>query len=429
MGIDERARVAYAVGMVILGIETSCDETSAAVLEVKRGRFELRSHVVASQIAVHTKTGGVVPEVAAREHMATILPTIQKAMRNARIPSRSPGRRTSFDAIGVTSGPGLLTSLLVGVETAKALSYAWRVPLVRVNHIEGHIYANWLEPSVRVTRKSSLQGGLASAGPMNQSDEILRFSRDDLSDQIASLPMVARNDTFPLLVLVVSGGHTELILMKGHGVYKKIGGTQDDAAGEAFDKVARLLGLGYPGGPEISKRAEKGDAAAIAFPRPMLNQKNFDFSFSGLKTAVLYEVRGKRSHNILRKGVRQPFDVALGDIAKDDIKMTNKRINDIAASFQRAVVDVLVKKTMRAAVKYKVKGVLLSGGVAANRSLRETLSARVKRELPGAFYGQPRPAYCTDNAAMIAAAAYFHARAKDFTPFRKLKADANWELV
>lgn len=338
--------------MNILGIETSCDETSAAVLEVKRGRFMLRSHVVASQVAVHTKTGGVVPEVAAREHMVTILPTIQKALEGV--------KPSSLDAIGVTAGPGLLTSLLVGVETAKALSYAWRVPLVRVNHIEGHIYANWLEES-RPT------------------------------------------DSFPFLILVVSGGHTELILMKDHGRYTKIGGTQDDAAGEAFDKVAKLLGLGYPGGPEISKRAERGDAQAVAFPRPMLNQKNFDFSFSGLKTAVLYEVRDK--------------------------KLTTRGVNDIAASFQQAVVDVLVEKTMRAATKYKVKGVLLSGGVAANQLLRNTLASRVHTELPDTFYAQPRPAYCTDNAAMIAVAAYFHAHKKHFTPFAKLKADANWELV
>ncbi|MBI2426684.1 MAG: tRNA (adenosine(37)-N6)-threonylcarbamoyltransferase complex transferase subunit TsaD [Candidatus Kerfeldbacteria bacterium] len=356
--------------MMILGIETSCDETSAAVLEVKRGRFDLRSHVVASQVAVHTKTGGVVPEVAAREHMVTILPTIQKALEGV--------KPSSLDAIGVTSGPGLLTSLLVGVETAKALSYAWSVPLVRVNHIEGHIYANWLEPTLATSENSSLRGG---AQPTKQSDakrhpeqcqgepveplvegsiQIATSSR-----QMSGLLAMTDTQLFPLLILVVSGGHTELILMKGHGRYTKIGGTQDDAA------------------------------------------------------AVLYETQSQRSFDSLRslRMTNAPF------------KMTKGRVNNIAASFQQAVVDVLVEKTIRAAIKHKVKGVLLSGGVAANRLLRETLSEHVKNELPGTFYAQPRREYCTDNAAMIAAAAYFHARKKDFTPFRKLKADANWELV
>lgn len=346
----------------VLGIETSCDETAVALLEGRGERLRIRRNFVASQVAIHAKYGGVVPEVAARNHVEMILPLLQKAI----------GREKKLDAIAVTSGPGLMTSLSVGVETAKALSYLWDVPLVRVNHLEGHIYSNWLpllSKSLIANRKSS-----------------------DLSLAISHRP-------FPALVLIVSGGHTELVLMKRHGNYKVIGATRDDAAGEAFDKVAKLLGLGYPGGPAISKLAQKGNPLAIAFPRPMIDSANFEFSFAGLKTAVLY---------LLQK---QKPGVA-----------------DVCASFEQAVVDVLVAKTVRAAKKFKVKTVLLGGGVAANGRLRVALRAALTEELPAVGYREPALEFTGDNAAMIAAAGYFRARAKQFTPWERLRADANWEL-
>lgn len=339
--------------MRILGIETSCDETAVAVVEGRGERLRILRNLVASQVAIHAKYGGVVPEVAARSHVEAIVPLLQKAV----------GRGRQFDAIAVTSGPGLMTSLSVGVETAKALSYLWEVPLVRVNHLEGHIYSNWPQPV----------------------GEIPKFK--------AQIP------NFPAMCLIVSGGHTELVLMKRHGSHKVIGATRDDAAGEAFDKVAKLLKLGYPGGPAISKLAQKGNPSAIPFPRPMIDSADFEFSFAGLKTAVLYMVQ------------KEKLIVA-----------------DVCASFEQAVVDVLVSKTVRAAKKYKVKTVLLGGGVAANKKLRATLRTALAEELPAVGYREPAFVYTGDNAAMIAAAGYFLARAKKFTPWERLKADANWEL-
>ncbi|MEK7516403.1 MAG: tRNA (adenosine(37)-N6)-threonylcarbamoyltransferase complex transferase subunit TsaD [Patescibacteria group bacterium] len=340
--------------MKILGIETSCDETAVALLEDRGERLRVLHNLVASQVAIHAKYGGVVPEVAARNHVEVIVPLLRKVV----------GRDAmKIDAIAVTAGPGLMTSLSVGVETAKVLSYLWDIPLVRVNHLEGHIYSNWLRPV----------GG-------NPKSEI-------------------RNPKFPALVLIVSGGHTELVLMKRHGSYKVIGATRDDAAGEAFDKVAKLLKLGYPGGPAISKLAQKGNPSAIPFPRPMIDSADFEFSFAGLKTAVLY---------LMQK--------------------SNPVIADVCASFEQAVVDVLVAKTIRAAKKYKVKTVLLGGGVAANQKLRATLRTALVMELPAVGYREPALEFTGDNAAMIAAAGYFLAQAGRFTPWKRLRADANWEL-
>ncbi|MHB8170575.1 MAG: tRNA (adenosine(37)-N6)-threonylcarbamoyltransferase complex transferase subunit TsaD [Thermincolia bacterium] len=312
---------------ILLAIETSCDETSAAV--VVDGR-EVLSNIISSQIPVHQKYGGVVPEIASRKHVELINGVIAEALEQA-------GKTfADVSAIAVTYGPGLVGALLVGLSTAKAMAYALDVPLVGVNHMEGHIYANFL-------------------------------AHPDLE--------------FPIVCLVVSGGHSDLVYMAGHGDYEILGRTRDDAAGEAFDKIARALGLGYPGGPLVSKLAEEGDDQAIALPRAYLEPDSLDFSFSGLKSAVL---------NYLNRAEQKGEEV-------------NKA--DLAASFQKAVTDVLVDKTIEAAQGKKVKTILLAGGVAANGQLRESLA--VKAEQNGLQVYYPPPILCTDNGAMIGAAAYF----------------------
>jgi len=338
--------------MRILSIETSCDETSLALVEQKRENFSVKKHVIATQIKTHAKYGGVVPEVAARKHMETMFPLIKKVV---------PRQGRGIDLIAATYGPGLVTALRVGVETAKTLAWLWDKPLVGVNHLAGHIYANWL-----------------GAGEPPQ---------------------------FPVLSLIVSGGHTELVLSKKHGDFEFIGGTRDDAAGEAFDKVAKLLELGYPGGPAISKLAEKGEPQAIDFPRPMINTKDFDFSFSGLKTAVLYEIKkaGKKRTSRMFKA-------------------------NVAASFQEAAVDVWVTKTLRAIGRYKPKTVLLAGGVSANTVLRKRLAREIKKEFPKIRFVKPALKYTTDNAAMIAVAGYFAFKQKGAIDPFKLKAEPNLSL-
>ena len=313
----------------ILAIETSCDETAAAV--IGDGRHVL-SNVVASQEALHAPYGGVFPELASRQHILSIVPVIEEALTKAAV------GWGDLDALAVTYGPGLAGSLLVGVNTAKALSLARGLPLVGVNHLEGHIYANWL----RV--------------PPNEGKP---------------------DPEFPLVCLIVSGGHTDLVLMTEHARYLALGSTLDDAAGEAFDKVARMLGLGYPGGPAIQKTADGGDPAALTLPRAWL-PGTYDFSFSGLKTAVLRLTR--------------EVEAAGGVIP----------VADVARAFQDAVVDVLVTKTMQAAAAYGAREVLLAGGVAANVALREAIAAR--SPVPVRY---PAIWLCTDNAAMIGAAGYF----------------------
>ena len=367
--------------MIILGIETSCDETAAAVARGRGDKIEILSNVVSSQIDIHKKYGGVVPEAAAREHVLNILPVINKALAGV----------MKIDAIAVTVGPGLITSLLVGVETAKTLAYAWRVPVMAVNHIEGHIYANFISvnPKSQIPNPKQIQN-----------------SKIQIQNKIQ----------FPALILTVSGGHTMLVLMKGHGKYKILGQTRDDAAGEAFDKAAQLLHLGYPGGPIISQLATRNSqlnkknsyelrdmSYEISLPRPMINSGNFDFSFSGLKTALLYAIQ------------------------KD--KNWKKKIPEYAYEFQAAVAEVLVHKTIKAALKYKVKNTMLSGGVAANTELRRQLAEAVNNKLEGAILSIPEFKYCTDNAAMIATAGYFQAKRKKFTPWQKLRADANQECA
>jgi N6-L-threonylcarbamoyladenine synthase len=319
----------------ILGIETSCDETAAAV--VVRAR-EVRSSVVASQIDQHARYGGVVPEIASRAHVEVLTPVIAQAL------VESGFADDEIDAVAATSGPGLVGSLLVGVSAAKALALVWDVPFVAVNHLEGHLYAAFLE-------------------------------EPDLD--------------LPLVVLLVSGGHTMLVHMEDHGRYRLLGSTIDDAAGEAFDKVARYLGMGYPGGPLIDKLAKDGDPQAIAFPRGMIDrddERRHDFSFSGLKTAVVNHVR------------RHP-DVSTADVA---------------ASFQEAVVDVLVTKARRAAQEVGAKGLCLGGGVAANSALRERFVEACAEDGIRAFV--PSRAMCTDNAAMIAAAGWWRLQSDGPSP-------------
>jgi N6-L-threonylcarbamoyladenine synthase len=330
--------------MRLLGIETSCDETAAAVVDDGRA---LRSNIIASQIKVHAAFGGIVPEVAARQHLILLGPVVERALAEA------AATWESIDAIAVTRGPGLAGSLLVGLNFAKAVALARGLPLVGVNHMEGHLYANWLLPDVE--------------------------------------PM------FPLLCLLVSGAHTDLVLMRDHGAYRLLGRTRDDAAGEAFDKVARLLGLGYPGGPAIQRAAEGGDPAAFAFPRAMLHT-GYDFSFSGLKTAVLRAVERLSGVPVAagRQSELSPAEAARQGLA------TNLPIADLAASFQQAVVDVLVEKTCRAAARFRVRQVAVGGGVAANALLRAELPRRL-----GAPVLFPPLALCTDNAAMIAACGYY----------------------
>lgn len=310
---------------LILGIESSCDETAAAVVA---GGRKVLSNIIASQVDLHQKYGGVVPEIASRKHLELILPTIKEALEGAGT------TLAEMDAIAVTYGPGLVGTLLVGLSAAKALAFALDKPLIGVNHLEGHIYANFLGES---------------------------------------LP------SFPLICLIVSGGHTDLLYMKGHGEMELLGRTLDDAAGEAFDKVARSVGLGYPGGPQVERLAASGNAEAVPLPRAH-TEGIYDFSFSGLKTAVLQYVQKTRPLNDQQRA-------------------------DLAASFQRSVTSVLAAKTLRAAQQRGVQQVIIAGGVASNGALRramvETLSPH------GIAVGYPPPVLCTDNAAMIAAAGYY----------------------
>jgi N6-L-threonylcarbamoyladenine synthase len=308
--------------MKILGIETSCDETAAAVVE---DGVKILSSEISSQVELHARYGGIVPEVASRQHILSIIPVISKAMNEAHIGWHG------LDGIAVTNGPGLAGSLLVGTSVAKAIATVKELPLAGINHLEAHIYANWLS---------------------------------------------SQEPAFPLLCLIVSGGHSDLVLMRDHGDYTILGRTRDDAAGEAFDKAARILGLGYPGGPAIDREAVKG-TASINLPRALL-KGTCDFSFSGLKTALFRLVENGKINNTA----------------------------DAAASFQQAIVDVLVPKTIAAARQHHVKQILLSGGVAANRMLRQ----RLVKDSPIPVL-IPEPILCTDNAAMVAACGYFRFQA------------------
>lgn len=325
----------------ILAIETSCDETAAAIVQKNEGSFSVLSNVVHSQVSLHAKWGGVVPELASREHIANIAPVIDECLE------RSGLTKKDIDALAVTQGPGLIPALVVGVNAAKMLATLWAKPLLGIHHLEGHIYANLLRP------KTELR--------------------------------------FPLLALLVSGGHTQLVLMQKHFQYQILGETQDDAVGEAFDKVAKILDLPYPGGPEIAKRADVfAEAASLEereelqklFPRPMLESGDLHFSFSGLKTAVLYYVQKHESE-----------------------KQTEAFRQKVAYAFQTAAVEVLITKTKRALEKYACKALVVAGGVSANVTLREALEELVREHFPDTQFLMPEFTYSLDNAAMIGAAA------------------------
>ena len=322
--------------MRVLGIETSCDETAAAVIEDGR---TIHANVIASQAEIHSTFGGVVPEVASRQHLLTINAVVRKALADA------GAKLHDLDTVAVTYGPGLAGSLLVGVNTAKAMAFASGLPFIGVNHLEGHIYAAWLE-------------------------------HHDLDTQPG----------FPLLCLIVSGGHTDLVLMRGHNDFELVGRTRDDAAGEAFDKGARVLGLGYPGGPPIQKEAEKSSGGEDPFPRPRV-EGGFDFSFSGLKTALLERARSSGMYPAPDEGLDQAM------------------VSAMAAAYQEAIVDSLVTVTVRAVEATGVNGLVLCGGVAANAALRAEMQDRC--HVPVIV---PSPILCTDNGAMIGAAAYYRLR-------------------
>ena len=348
----------------ILAIETSCDETAIAVVECSGGFekpfFKIRSNIVSSQVALHTRFGGIVPNLAKREHIKNLPTVLERALKKAKIADPEQ----ELDALAVTTGPGLEPALWTGITFAQKLVEAWKLPVVSANHMEGHIAA------------------------------VLLSQNNTKVKQIR----------FPAIALLVSGGHTELVLIKNWLNYHIIGETLDDAAGEAFDKVARMLEFGYPGGPILSRLARTGNRYAFSFPRPMIHSGDYNFSFSGLKTAVLYTLR---------------------DLKEKKIPFTK---NDIAASFEDAVVDTLITKTERAARALGAHTVILGGGVASNKRLRSRMTTALKQNKLDIGLFLPRVSLTTDNAAMIASAAYFHALRRDFVNWKKLRAHATLGL-
>ena len=345
--------------MLILGIETSCDETAASLLKIEKGKFKVLKKIIASQISLHNQYGGIIPELAAREHIKKIIPVVEKALKV---------KPELIDLIAVTKGPGLITSLLVGVKTAKTLSWAWQKPLLGINHLQAHLAVNFIK----------------------------------------------EKPLFPALGLVVSGGHTELILLQDYCLQKKIGQTRDDAAGECFDKIAKLLNLGYPGGPIVSRYATQAqaDQIKIKLPRPMILSKNYDFSFSGLKTAVLYATQKRKA-----------------------FIQNQKFISEICYESQQAIIDVLIKKTFQAAQEFKIRSIVLGGGVIANQELRKQFLAKAKKSKPSPKILIPPLKFCMDNATMIAVAAYFKYQKLNFlrrknlkNNWRKIKANPNLEI-
>lgn len=360
--------------MTILGIETSCDETAAAIIEgsTRDKPVAVLSNVMASSLALHAQTGGIIPEVAARKQSEYIIPILQKTFIDAKKKPRD------IEAIAVTVGPGLIGSLLIGVETARSLAFAWSKPLIPINHLFGHIYANFIQN-----------------------------------------PSLEKKIQFPALALVVSGGHTDLLLLKNHRKFTFLGETRDDAAGECFDKCARLLGYAYPGGPKIAELSKKGNASAFDFPRPMRDSNNYDFSFSGLKTAFLHKTREYfpiiRTDPSLNRGGWQ--QVVLEQILSEAEKQT---LSDLCASLQQAIIDILLAKTFHAAKEFGVRSLLLGGGVAANNELRSQLRLSMQAAFEATELFVPQKPLCTDNAAMIAAAAFYAGKQ---TPWQQVTAN------
>jgi len=363
--------------MIILGVETSCDETAIAVIKASKNKIEVLANVVSSQVELHAKWGGVVPNLAAREHLKNIIPVFKDALDEASL------KKENIDLVSVTQGPGLMPALLVGTNFAKTISYLWKKPLLGIHHIEGHIYANFIK-----TKKVDNEFDIK----------------------------------FPVLALVVSGGHTQLIFMKDHLQYEIVGETQDDAVGEAFDKVARILGLGYPGGPVISQLAEKWKlqksnvkSYGLKLPRPMLNSSNFNFSFSGLKTAVLYAVKKYREENKL----------------KEEDSLPKYFVAEVAYEFQEATIEVFVKKTIKVAKEYKPKTIIMAGGVSANIELNKQIKEAVRsvkfNGVEKVIYISPNTRYSLDNATMIAVAGYY--RWKNMSKKEKKNFLYNWEAL
>ncbi|MDD4290005.1 MAG: tRNA (adenosine(37)-N6)-threonylcarbamoyltransferase complex transferase subunit TsaD [Patescibacteria group bacterium] len=339
--------------MKILGIESSCDESALSLIEIDKNRIKLLKNLISSQVEIHKQFGGIVPEVAARHHAENFFPLLKELDINI---------KTDVDLIAVTYGPGLITSLVIGLELGKTLSYIYKKPLIPINHIEAHIYSNWL-------------------------------THNELFD---------KKKTFPVLAVVISGGHTQIFLMKNYGKYKLLGETVDDAVGEAYDKVAKILNLSYPGGPIINKLSlEFTEKPSFEFPRPMINTKDFNFSFSGLKTSVLYKWRDeKREKN-------------------------QELIKEYCNAFENAVCDVLSKKIIRAAKKYNVKNIILGGGVSANSSIRNRISNDTQKLNIKTYF--PEIKHTGDNAAMIAITGYFNINKKKKNNF-KITADPNLKL-
>ena len=348
--------------MEILAIETSCDDTCVAVVKKeKKLNFEILSNIVSSQVEVHKKYGGIYPSLAKREHLKNLPIVFKKALKQAGNPK--------IDAIAVTKGPGLEPCLWTGVNFAKKLSEQMDLPVILVNHIEAHIFANFINTKYQIPNTKYL---------------------------------------FPAVCLIVSGGHTQLILMKGLGKYKILGETRDDAAGECLDKAARILGLGYPGGPAIAEQAKRLQVVDYRFqvnlPRPMFYSKDYDFSFSGLKTAVLYNFKKR----------------------KPRIRKSKQYIQAMCAEVQQAVIDVLLKKTIKAARDYKARAVILGGGVTANNELRKQFTIAIKNQLPKTYHLTPKISLCTDNAAMVGITACFHR--KKAKNWKNIKVDANLRI-
>jgi len=377
--------------MIILGIDTSCDDTSVALIEIRNSKteprnygakvkmrtkfsspFEIRSNIVSSQVKIHAKYGGVYPFLAKREHQKNLPVVFKRALRQA----QGKQKFEKPNLIAVTVGPGLEPCLWVGVNFIKDLAKNLKLSIIPVNHIEAHIIANWLSPIRSKSPPTKIFGG------------------------------------GPAICLVVSGGHTQLILMKNFGNYKILGETRDDAAGECFDKVARILGLPYPGGPAIAAQAAQWKSniqypiSNIQLPRPMIYQKNYDFSFSGLKTAVLYDFKNRPSK----------------------VRKSKIYIQEMAKEVQQAIIDVLIYKTLKAAKNFKAKSIILGGGVASNEELREQFKEKIQKELPNIQYLIPNIQLCTDNAAMVAVAGYFHWLKGEKYNLEKIKANANLRL-
>jgi len=398
--------------MKVLAIETSCDDTCIALAECSTKDFKLLSNIISSQVEIHRKWGGVYPALARREHQRNLAPLLQKCLKEARLlKSKIKNQKSKIqiknqnlkeilgreetlhkqlkeflnkyqkpkiDLIAVTVGPGLAPCLWTGVNFAKALAHYWNLPIMGINHIEAHILANWLTPLP--TLSPLPQGGGRKRG--------------------------GRGNVFPAISLIVSGGHTQLILIKKLGDYKILGETRDDAAGEAFDKIARILGLPYPGGPAVAAEAKKisiiNDKLSIKLPRPMLHSKNYDFSFSGLKTAVLYDYKKRKKSEKENKGY----------------------VRAMACEAQQAIIDILIKKTIKAAKDYNVKSIFLGGGVAANEELRRQFQQKIKKEKLKFKFHISDFQFCTDNAAMVAATACSKVSQKQF-----LKNWQNWQKI